>query len=348
MSPRIVLVTGATGFLCSAVARALAARGDEVHALAREGSDTSILDGIDVRWHAGDLVDAVSVVDAVRAVSVRAREIGTGWSLIHGGALISYATGDHDAAVAINVEGTRHVLDAARTHGVGRVVHVSSVVTVGTSEGGAVLDETAEFNLQDCGVDYVLTKRAAEDLALAMAPVLDIVVVNPGAIFGALPGGERGAQRSNTARLVRLVAQGRGPFVAPPGTVSVVGVDDTAQGAVLALDRGRRGERYLLVESWLRSLDLLRLLARELSSRGPVCAVPSIAWPALVAVARSWDRIKPMKLAPPQGLVMLGCHLRFDAAKARKELGWSPRPFIAVLRETIESLRARGLLDVAV
>jgi dihydroflavonol-4-reductase len=345
MSAQVMLVTGATGFLCSVVVRALVARGDEVHALARPASDTSVLAGVDVHWHAGNLVDPASVAEVVRAVSDRARERGDRWSLIHGGALISYKTKDHDDAVAVNVEGTRRILEAARVHGVGRVLHVSSVVTVGRSEHGEVLDEAATFNLDDCGVDYVLTKRAGEELALAMAPALDIVVVNPGAIFGPIAFGERS---SNTARIVRHVAQGRGPLVAPPGSVAVVGVDDTANGILLALDHGRRGERYLLVESWLRAVELLRLIARTLSRRGPLCAVPPPLWPALVGAAKLWDRIRPMELAPPQGLAMLGCHLRFDASKARHELGWSPRPFAAVLSETIESLRARGLLDVPV
>jgi dihydroflavonol-4-reductase len=339
VSARVVLVTGATGFLCSEVASQLVARGDEVHALARAGSNRGVVHGAGVRWHDGDLTDRAALERMARDVEARARELGRTWDLIHGAALISYKTRDRDAARAANVEGTRHVLAAAEAHGVARVVHVSSVVTVAACKGDEVLDETAQFNLHDCGVDYVTTKRAAEEIALEASKKLDLVVVNPGAIFGP-------AQRkSNTARFIRRVAQGKSPLVAPPGTIGVLGVQDAATGTILALDRGRRGERYLLVESWISSLELFRRIASILDRRGPLVAIPKFLWPALVLGARAWDRVAPIDVAPPQGLVMLGRNLRFDAAKARRELGWSPRPFDEVLRGTIESLRERGLFE---
>jgi dihydroflavonol-4-reductase len=338
MTPRLVLVTGATGFLCSAVARRLAARGDEVHALARSGADTSVLHGTAVTWHAGDLTDRASLERAAWQMAERSFALRRPWDLVHGAALISYKSADHDAAVAVNVEGTRSLLAAARASGVARIVHVSSVVTVAACDGGATLDEAAAFNLQGCGVDYVTTKRAAEELALSLSKDLDVVVVNPGAIFGAVE------RRSNMARFIRRVAQGKSPLVAPPGTLSVLGVEDAAEGTILALDRGRRGERYLLVESSIRSVDLFRAIARALDRRGPLMTVPRFAWPALVAAVRAWDKVRPVDVAPPQGLVMLGRDLRFDARKARTELGWSPRPFAEVLAETIASLEHRGLL----
>jgi dihydroflavonol-4-reductase len=257
---------------------------------------------------------------------------------VHGAALISYKTADHDLAVAVNVEGTRHLLAAARTSGAARIVHVSSVVAVGACERDEVMDESTPFNLSECGVDYVTTKRAAEELVLSQAGDLDVVVVNPGAIFGAVE------RRSNTARFIRRVAQGKGPLVAPPGMIGVLGVDDAADGVIQALDRGRRGERYLLVESSIRSADLFRSIAQKLGQRGPLMVVPRIAWPALVLAARAWDKLKPIDLAPPQGLVMLGRDLRFDSKKAREELGWTPRPFDEVLTGTIASLEQRGLL----
>jgi len=339
MSGDVVFVTGGTGFLCSAVCRKLAARGDEVHALARAGSDRSVLDGVAITWHEGDLTDRASLERAVWKVAGRAFALRKPWHLIHGGALISYKAQDRANSVAINVDGTRHVLEAARASGVARVVHVSSVVAVGACVGDEVLDETAEFNLQDCGVDYVTTKREAEEIALSMSKDLDLVVVNPGAIFGAVE------RRSNTARFIQRVAQGKSPLVAPPGTVGVLGVDDAADGTIGALDQGRRGERYLLVESWITSRDLFVKIAHELGQRGPRFVVPKFVWPSLVFGAKVWDKFFPIDMAPPQGLVMLGRNLRFDSSKARRELGWSPRPFDRVLKATIESLRARGLFD---
>lgn len=340
MSGRLVLVTGATGFLGAEVVRRLVARGDEVHALARAGSDRGPLAGVAVTWHVGDLTDRASLERACWRTAERAFGSRRAWDLIHAGALISYRTQDRATSQAVNVDGTRHVLEAARGSGVARVVHVSSVVAVGACTGrDDVLDETSDFNLADCGVAYVTTKRAAEELALSAARDVDLVVVNPGAIFGPVE------RRSNTARFLRQVALGKGPIAAPPGTISVLGIEDAAEGTIGALDRGRRGERYLLVESWIRTRDLFRLAAEILGRRGPAFTVPRAAWPVLLPIARALDRVRPMDLAPPEGLVLLARDLRFDASKARRELGFAPRPFVEVLTGTIESLRSRGLLD---
>jgi len=338
LNPRLVLVTGATGFLCAEVARRLVARGDEVHVLARKTADRSVLAGFDVRWHEGDLTDVASLESACWKMAERAFALRRPWDLVHGAALISYKARDRANALAINVEGTRHVLDAARKSGVGRVVHISSVVAVGACEGDEVLDENATFNLSDSGVDYVTTKRAAEEIALHAAKDLDLVVVNPGAIFGPVE------RRSNTARFIAQVSRGKGPIAAPPGTIGVLGVADAADGTIAALDRGRRGERYLLVERSITSRELFDAVARHFDRRGPLLTIPRFVWPALVVGARVWDRFFPIDLAPPQGLVMLSRNLRFDASKARRELGWNPKPFDEVLKSTIESLESRGLL----
>lgn len=328
----VILVTGGTGFLGSAIVRRLVARGDEAHVLARASSDRSVLDGVDAAWHAGDLADDASIRAATRAVAARARELGRGARVVHCGALISYRTEDRAAQWAANVEGTRSVLSAARDERVERVLHVSSVVAVGHGRGAGTIDETIEWNNGPLGVDYATTKRRAEELAVAAAGELDVVVVNPGAIFGAWVG------RSNTAKFLRLASSGKGPLVAPPGSIGVLGIDDAADGCVLALDRGRRGERYVLVESWTTSADLFRLVARVTGGRDPLFTFPKSLWPIVPPIARWIDRVRPLDMTPPQALAMLGVELRFDGRKARTELGWRPAPFEDVLRATVRGL----------
>lgn len=329
-----VLVTGGTGFLGSAVVRALAARGVETHVLARSSSPRSVLAGLEPHWHEGDLRDPASLARAVAATVAAARARGGRAAVVHSAAVISYASADGPLQEEVNVRGTERLLAAARAGGVERVVHVSSVVAVGSSPDGTPIDEEAPFDLAGCGVDYVRTKRAAEELALAAASTSDVVVVNPGAIFGPR------ARDSNSARFLREIAAGGGPPLAPPGGVGVVGVDDTAEGVVLALERGRRGRRYLLVESNLRLLELFRLVARLCGRRSPArAALPRAAWPLVLAGARTLDRLRPIALAPPQALVLLGRVLAYDSSRARQELGWSPRPFALVLAETLEALR---------
>jgi len=328
----VVLVTGGTGFLGGAIVRRLAARGDEVHVLARASSDRSVLADTSVVWHDGDLAAGDSIREAVRRVARRAVETRRRAQVVHCGALISYKTADRALQEATNVEATRSVLAAARECDVARVLHVSSVVAVGHGRGTELLDETMEWNNGPLGCDYATTKRRAEELAIAAAQALDVVVVNPGAIFGAWTG------KSNTAKFLRLAAAGKGPLVAPPGSLGVLGIDDAADGCILGLDRGRRGERYVLVESWMTSRDLFVLVAKIVGGREPWFTFPRALWPLVVPAARLIDVVRPLEMAPPQALAMLGVELRFDGRKARAELGWKPAPFEDVLRST-----ARGL-----
>jgi len=333
-----VLVTGATGFLGREIVRVLVERGAEVHALARPGSPRGPLNALRVRWHEGDLRDSTEVRRALEAVASRARERGVRANVVHSGALISYRTRDRELARATNVEGTEILVDSAIRTGVGRFLHVSSVVTVGSSRDGRAVDETREFDLADLGVHYVDTKRAAEEHVLGVSGDLDAVVVNPGAIFGPVE------RASNTVRTIRRLAEGHPPPFLPPGSVGVVGVADVADGCLRALERGRRGERYLLVESNLSTRELLATIARALGVPAPGRVLPRPAWRVLTEAAYVWDRFFPMQVTPPQALTMLGIDLRFDSGKARRELGWNPRPFEEVIRETIDQLRARGEL----
>ncbi len=323
-----VLVTGATGFVGSELVRLLLERGFEVHAFAR-GQHAAL----PVVWHTGDLCDARAVEAAIVAARPK-------W-VVHSGALISYASRDTQRAWEINVEGTRHVLEACKRHGVARLCFVSSVVAVGPSPDGWPQDERAPFSGAGLGVDYMDTKRAAEELVLAAANELDVVVVNPGAVIGPAE------RKSNTVEFLQQLAAGRRPFAAPPGSIAVVGVRDTAEGILQALERGRRGERYLLCERSVSTRELFGLMGAALGQPGVKRTVPRSLWRVVVALARVVDRIRPLKLTPPQALVMLGQRLEFDNRKAREELGWRPRPLEEVLAQTISVLRQRGVLPLA-
>lgn len=331
-----LFVTGATGFLGQELCQLYAAQGRVLHAFARPSAERGPLAKLPIHWHAGDLTDRNSIFQALRAARRAAGSAGL--SVIHSGALISYATADRAAQQAINVEGTRAVLEAAREVGVQRCLHVSSVVGIGPSRDGSTLDESAEFSGAGIDCDYMRTKHEAEQLALAAAREFDVVITNPGAVFGP------SQRKSNTVRFLREVAEGRSPLVAPPGSVAVVGVRDTALGLMLALERGRRGQRYLLVESCWPTIELFRCISRALGREGPRWVIPRWIWPALVGGARLVDAIRPLDLTPPQALTMLGQRLEFSSRKAQQELGWKPQPFESVLADTIQVLRARGVL----
>ena len=329
-----MLLTGGTGFVGSELARELDRRGHDVHVLARESSDRTALDDAQITWHVGDLRDAASVERAVARV---ARGEAEPW-IVHSGAVISYRTRDAELQRAVNVGGTRNVIEACRTNPIGRLLHISSVVAVGHSTDGRSADESLTFNGADVHCDYMDTKREAEELVLAAERELDLVVVNPGAIFGP------GSSGPNTVQFVRNVARGRtGPF-APPGTLAVVGRGDVVDGCLLALERGTPGRRYLLVESVWSMLELFHLAARELGVSAPRWKLGARPWRWLCAALTVPDRLVDLSPATPQAMRMLGVHFDLDASRAREELGWRPRPFEGVLRETIAWLREAGQL----
>lgn len=330
-----VLITGGTGFVGSALARLLASEGRDVHVLARATSDRAPLADLPVTWHTGSLEDAESVA---RAVSAAGAGAGAGAAVVHAAAVISYRTRDRELQRRVNVGGTRTVLDACRRAGTARVVHVSSVVAVGAApDAESALDEDATWNGAAMRCDYADTKREAEELALAAADELDLVAVLPGAIFGPAP------VPSNTTRFLQRIARGALGPACPPGSLSVVGVDDVALGIRAALDRGARGRRYLLTDGNLTHRELFARAAAELGAPGPRLTLPPALWSLAVAGSALVDRVKPLELATPQSLRLLGLHFRFDASRARRELAWSPRPFDEVLRETAVWMAERGL-----
>lgn len=342
MSAGAVFVTGATGFVGAELLGALARRGFLVHALARPTSRRAFATGLPVVWHAGDLLEPESVSAAVGDFERAARAAGRAPSAIHAAAQLGYKSGGAELAWRVNVEGTRALVAACRAHAIERLLHVSSVVAVGYArDAAAVLDEESSYNGADLRVDYVTTKRAAEDLVLSSAAEFDVVVVNPGAVFGA------GPALPNSARFLQRLAARKIPL-APPGSIAAVGVADVAEGILLALERGRRGRRYLLTAENLTHHELLARAAALLGVRAPLFRAPRLAWRLAAALAEPWDRLHPAEDATPQALRMLAAHFRFDSRRARTELGWRPRPVDEVLADTLQALRAQGALPAPV
>jgi dihydroflavonol-4-reductase len=329
-----VLVTGGAGFLGARVVRELVARGVEVHVLARETTDRAPLAGVHVRWHHADLEDAHGVRSAIGAARAAA---GAPLDVVHLAARISYRRGDRELLRRTNVEGTRHVLAACSASEVRRLCHVSSVVALGpVASPEGELDDDAPLGGKGLDSAYARTKAEAEELALAAAERMDVVVASPAVVFGA------SSAASNSLHFVRRVVRGTlGPF-SPPGSLSVVGLDDAAEGILRVLTRGARGRRYLLAESaW--SLHALLALACELAGRPPPrVRLPECSWRLLVGVAALADRVVESERATPEALALLGLHFRFRARRARSELGWAPQDLRTVLAPVVAALAREG------
>lgn len=325
-----VLISGATGFLGSALARVLCARGRKVHALFRAGSERGELEELPIVWHAAELREAATLE---RAFGEARQEAGSEpLDVAHCAALVSYRTRDEALAREVNVEGTRRMLACARAAGARRFLHVSSVVTLGPARRGEILREDSARRAGAFGVHYVDTKRAAEDLALAAAAELDVVVASPAAIFGA------SSARANSGKFLRRMRR-RGPWLAPPGGVGLVGVDDAAEGCALALERGARGRRYLLAESSASLAELIALVARLSGVRAPLGRLPLPLWSIARALVGLMDRVRPLDELTPQAMRMLGSRFGCSGERARTELGWRPRPIAEVLRAALEELQ---------
>ncbi len=332
-----VFVTGATGFVGSALVRELVAAGREVHAIYRAGSPRHDLEEAGPVWYEASLEDECALEVIVRIVTDRGRRVGRPAELVHAAAKVSYRRRDAELSRRTNVEGTRTLLDAWARHAGGRFLFVSSVVAIGVAESAAnELDELATFRAPRSATHYVSTKRAAERIVLNRAPELDVTVVNPGAVYGP-------SQRpTNMLRFLERVASGGLGPLAPPGSLSVVGLRDVARGIRLVLEHGARGERTILTTENLTVRELIGRAALAFDRPAPRATCPKPLWRALVQGARLVDRVRPLEHATPAALGLLGEHLCFSSAKARR-LGWVPRPFAEVLAETIGWMRSRSL-----
>jgi dihydroflavonol-4-reductase len=315
------LVTGATGFLGGHLTRLLVERGDEVRALVRTGSQTASLDRLQVAIVRGDVADRGAIRRALRGVDRVFHLAGT-----------TNLRLSRAEVFALNVEGTRNVLEEALRSGVERVVYTSSVAAIGPARKGSVATETNVWDAARYGIPYVDAKREAEQVALDLAGRgLPVVAVNPAHVLGA---GDRG--RSSTVLVRRFLRRQIPAYV--DGTLNVVGVADVARGHLLADERGVPGQRYILGN---RNFTLDRLftdLAR-LSGVEP----PSVKLPGSVALAMAQaGRWLPGAPVPsPAEVRAASLHWAFSSVKAKRELGWRTSPHEDCLEETIAWYRER-------
>jgi dihydroflavonol-4-reductase len=308
------LVTGASGFVGSHVARALVERGDRVRVTLRASSSRDALDGLDVEVATAQLGDRAALRRALRGVDRVFHVAGT-TNLRATPAELS----------RVNVEGTRTVMEEALRAGVERVVHTSSVGAVGPARAHGVVDERAPFPAA-LGVPYAESKHAAETEALRVAARgLDVVIVCPAHVFG------RGDLGPTSTGVVRRFLLRRIPaFV--PGAINIVDVADVAAGHLLAEERGAAGERYIL---GTRNYTWERLFA-ELERFSGIEG-PALELPARVALALAEAGARGPFPAPvsPAEVRAAACWWTCKSTKARRQLGWTTRPHEDTVEDTV-------------
>jgi dihydroflavonol-4-reductase len=325
------LLTGATGFVGSAVARVLAARGHKLRLLVRPTSDRRNLAGVDAELALGDLTDAASLARAASGCRY----------VFHVAADYRFWVPDPEAMQRANVDGTLAMMRAAQAAGVERIVHCSSVAALGWAPQGELADENTPTNETDFIGPYKRSKYLSERVVMDMARQegLPVVLVNPAA-----PVGPRDIKPTPTGKMIRDAAAGRVPAYIDTG-LNIVHVDDVAEGHVLALERGRIGERYVLGGENMLLKDILALVANVVGRKPPTIELPeALVWPAawfMEGLARLTG-IPPMMTR--DHIKMARHKMFYSSAKAMNELGYNPRPVRQAVEDAVVWFRANGML----
>jgi dihydroflavonol-4-reductase len=310
------LVTGASGFLGSHLARALAQRGDELRLMLRRGAATDELAELDFERAGGEITDRRAVRRAVKGVE----------RVFHVAGTTSLRQGSRDRVFDVNLRGARIVFEEALAAGVERVVHTSTVGAIGVAKPGSTADESTPFQIGHLGIAYVNSKHEAELEALRLAARgLAVVIVNPTFVLG--PRDPKGTSMALVRRfLLRQIP------VYIDGALNIVDVRDVAQGHLLADHKGRIGERYIIGG---RNFTLARLfadLARISGVDPPPLKLPprlAVAGAELAARARL-----PVPLGPDEAKSAT-LWWTYRNTKARRELGFKPRPHEDTLEDAV-------------
>jgi len=326
------LVTGASGFVGAAVARALLAEGWQVRALVRKASDRGNLQHLPLQIAEGDLTVAATLRGAVAGCE----------ALFHVAADYRLGAPDPAQLYRTNVDGTRNLLTAANEAGVQRIVYTSSVATMGIPPGGVPGDEQTPVTLAAMIGHYKRSKFLAEQAVLeAAAAGTPVVIVNP-----STPVGPGDIKPTPTGQLVRDAAAGRMPAYVDTG-LNIAHVDDVAAGHLLAFHHGRVGERYILGGEDMTLEQILTYIAHHVGRQPPRVRLPYAAILPMAYLAEGLAKItgRAGRLTL-EGVRMSRKRMFFSSAKAVHELGYRWRPPSQAFDDAIAWFRGRGALPV--
>lgn len=325
----LVFVTGATGFVGSHVARVLADQGADLRLLIRGSSDPRNIEHLKAERVVGDLRDPASIGTAMRGCDV----------VFHVAADYRLWVRDPGSMYRANVDGTRAILDAARTNNVRRVVYTSSVATMGFTGNGHPADENSPVSLDNMIGPYKRSKFMAEQVAMEAARAgMDVVVVNP-----TTPVGERDIKPTPTGRIVVDFLKKRFPAYVDTG-LNLVDVTECARGHVAALEKGRSGERYILGGENLTLKQILDKLAAITGLPSPKVKVPYIMALATGVVDEMvTGRMLGREPRATIDAVRMGRKKMFvTSGKAERELGWKSLPVDHALLRAVTWFRQNG------
>ncbi|HEY2185990.1 MAG TPA: hopanoid-associated sugar epimerase [Xanthobacteraceae bacterium] len=326
---RKVLLTGATGFIGSALARVLCPAGFAVRTIVRRTSPRHHLAGLEMEFYDGDICDRSSVRTALAGVQY----------VFHVAADYRLWARRPSEILKTNVGGTRIVMEEALRARVERIVHTSSVATLALHPHGDAADESAQLSEDEATGAYKRSKVAAERLVeqLVANEGLPAVIVHP-----STPVGPRDVRPTPTGRIIVEAANGRIPAFVDTG-LNLVHVDDVAAGHLAALQHGRIGERYILGGENVPFGKMLGDISRLAGRRPPRLRIPHAMAVPVAYVAEGLALLSGKEpLATVDGMRMAKHHMYFTARKAERELGFTARPYMLGLEHAIRWFREAG------
>ncbi|BBZ36243.1 NAD-dependent epimerase/dehydratase family protein [Mycolicibacterium confluentis] len=325
------LVIGGSGFIGSNVIRKLVERGEDVRVMLRETSSTKGIDDLDVERCYGDVFDDEALRSAMAGCDV------VFYCVVDARAWLR----DPSPLIRTNVEGLRHVLDAAVDADLRRFVFMSTIATLAVSEDGTPVTEDDPCNWYDDGGAYTQCRVDAENLVLSYANDMGLPAV---ALCISNTYGPRDWQPTPHGGLIAAISAGKAPFYFRGIGQEVVGIEDAAEAMILASDKGRVGERYIISDRFVTTRELHTLAAKAGGVRAPWIGIPRRLLLAL-ASATQWvgdttgREIKFVRRA----FDMVDKMSPLDHSKAERELGWRPTPIEDSIRKAVAFYREHGM-----
>lgn len=325
-----VLVTGATGFLGHHLIEKLHTMGAKIRVLVRNPNGLDRWQQQGVELFKGDITNRLSLLQATENCSV----------VFHLAGLIAYKKSERAMMEQINVQGTANVIDACVTHKTPKLLHLSSVVTIGASSTPRALDENSTYNLSAYNLGYFETKRKAEALIEEAHHHngLNAFMINPSTIYGA------GDARKGSRKTQLKVAKGQFRFY-PPGGVNVVSIHDVLQGIFLCLDRGQPARRYIICGENLTIQELFREIASAAGQPPPTQALPKFLLSTLGRVGDGLRSLGYETSLSSETAVTSTLYHWFRSDRAQKELGFVPTSARAAIKESVQWMQENGYLD---
>ncbi len=325
-------LTGGTGFVGSAVLRQLLAAGRDIRVLIRPKSDRRNIAGLPVEVVYGDLTDRSSLDRGMKGCS----------ALFHVAADYRLWVPDAEEMYETNVAGTSNVMRAALNAGIERIVYTSSVATLGFSRDGSPANEETPVSITDMIGPYKRSKFMAEAVVkrLAEEQALPVTIVNP-----STPVGPRDIRPTPTGRIIVDAASGRMPAYVDTG-LNLVHVDDVAYGHLLALEHGKAGERYILGGRNLTLKEILCAIADITGQNPPSFCVPRRLLFPVAYLSEVWAHLVSRKepRITLSGVRLAKKKMFFSTEKARRCLGFNPRPVEEALRDAVDWFQSNGYL----